>query len=138
MADTLASKLFPDDTSLFSAFRNMHAWPLDFYNELIKISNLVFQWEMEDSMEYAQEFIFSRKKQMQIYPTIHFNQNTIMQTNSQKHLGVLLYSQLDINEHVTNRFTNTNKNVGLPRKFWNILPSTSLLTIYKSLYKTET
>ena len=33
---------------------------------------------------------FQQKKQMQIYPTIHFNQNTIMQTNS---LGVLLYSQ---------------------------------------------
>ena len=61
MADTLGSKLFPDDNSLFSAFRNMHAWPLDFYNELIKMSNLVFQWEMQDSMEYAQEFIFSKK-----------------------------------------------------------------------------
>ena len=36
-----------------------------------------------------------------------------MRSNSQKRLGVFLDTKLDFKEHLTNTFTNANKNVGL-------------------------
>ena len=76
-----------------------------------------------DPPKQEKEVICSRKIQIQDQPIIYFNQNPVMQTNSQKQLGFLEDTQGDFKEHLTKAFTKANKNFGLRRKFQNILPT---------------
>ena len=43
-----------------------------------------------DPSKQAQEVIFSRKTKKEYYPPLAFNNNNVLETNSQKHLGVVL------------------------------------------------
>ena len=59
--------------------------------DLNKISSGAFQWKMSfnpDPIKHAQEVIFSRKTIKQNHPNKHFNQNPVVRTNFQKHLGI--------------------------------------------------
>ena len=54
---------------------------------------------------------------------------------SQKHLGVILDFKLTFEEHLNNVLAKFNKTVGLLRKLRNILPRTTLITIYKAFIR---
>ena len=60
------SKLFADDTSLFSVAHDLNTSASDINNDFLKlISDWAFQWKMSfnpDPSKQAQEIIFSRKK----------------------------------------------------------------------------
>ena len=47
-----------------------------------------------DPSKQAQEVIFSRKKKKEYYTPLAFNSNNVSETNSQKHLGVVLDNRL--------------------------------------------
>lgn len=64
-----------------------------------------------DPTKQAQEVSFSRKANTN--SPYYVNKNPVMRSNSQKRLGVFLDTKLDFKEHLTNTFTNANKNVGL-------------------------
>ena len=78
----------------------------------------------------AQEVIFSHKSKTLTQPPLVFN--NVSQTYSQKHLGVILDFKLKFEEHLNNVLAKVNKAVGLLRKLRNILPRTTLITIYKA------
>ena len=66
LSDDLSTnaKLFAGDTSLFSVVRDINTSTAHLNNDLRKISNGPFQWEMSfnpDSSKQAQEVNFSRK-----------------------------------------------------------------------------
>ena len=59
------SKLFADDTSLFSVAHDLNTSASDINNDLKLISDWAFQWKMSfnpDPSKQAQEIIFSTKK----------------------------------------------------------------------------
>ena len=64
-----------------------------------------------------------------------FNHNTDSLTESQKHLGIVLDSRLDFNEHLEIIFKKVSKTIGLFRKLQNLLPRKSLITVYKSFIR---
>ena len=91
-------KLFADDTSLFSIVHDPNATANDLNNDLAKINDWAYQWKMNfnpDPSKQAQEVIFSRKIKSQNHSCLHFNNNPINQTPSQKHLGMYLDLKLD-------------------------------------------
>ena len=140
LSDDLSTnaKLFADDTSLFSVVRDINTSATHLNNDLRKISNWAFQWKMSfnpDPSKQAQEVIFSRKLQKISHPSIYFNNNPIEQVSSQKHLGMILDTKLNFQEHIKNILTKVNKTIGLLRKLQNILPRGSLLTIFKSFVR---
>ena len=55
-----------------------------------------------DPSKQAQEVIFSRKSKRSTHPPLVFNNNNVPQTNSQKHLGVILDFKLTFEEHLNN------------------------------------
>ena len=67
--------------------------------------------------------------QSQIKEINNFN---VSQTFSQKHLGVILDLKLTFEEHLNNVLANVNNAVGLFGKLQNLLPRTTLITIYKA------
>ena len=62
-------------------------------NDPIKINNWAYQWMMSfnpDPSTEAQEVIFSQKIKKPSHPLLIFNNNQVMQTQYQKHLGFFL------------------------------------------------
>ena len=137
LAENLSSnpKLFADDTSLFSVLRDLNTSANEINDDLKKIEAWAHQWKMSfnpDPLKQAQEVIFSRKRNKPHHPDVIFNGNPVKKSSSQKHLGMLLDSKLDFDEHIKGVFDKTSKYIGLIRKLRNFLPRPSLLQIYKS------
>ena len=75
-----------------------------------------------DTSKHAQEVILSRKIQKTCHPSIYFNNKSVKKVPSQKHLGTILDTKLNFQEHVKNILNKVNKTIGLLRNLQNILP----------------
>ena len=131
-------KLFADDVSLFSVAHNANTTAKELNNDLIKISRCAYQWKTRFNpgpSKQAQEVIFSRKRKKEYHPPLAFNNNNVSETNSQKHLGVVLDNRLSFEDHLKMILNKVNKTIGLPCKLHNILPRSALLIIYKSFIR---
>ena len=87
------TKLFADDTSLFSVVHDVTQSTNELNDDLEKISNWAYQWKMSfnpDKSKQAQEVIFSRKTQRVIHPPATFNNVAVVRSSCQKHLGIYL------------------------------------------------
>ena len=69
-----------------------------------------------DPNKQAQKLIFSRKTKKIIHPPLTFSKNTLSQTTSKKHLGVILNSSLSFDEHLIRVQSKTNNTIGVLRK----------------------
>ena len=88
-----------------------------------------------DPTKQAQEVIFSRKTTKKIHPKIFFNNIPVSKADSQKHLGLHLDSKLSFDIHIKTILTKVNRTIGLLRKFQQVLPRPSLITIYKAFIR---
>ena len=124
------AKLFADNTSLFSVVYEENTYAKELNNDLKKVNDWAFQWKMS---KQAQEVIFSRKSKRSTHSPLVFN--NVFQIFSQKHLGVILDFKLTFEEHLNNVLAKVNKAVGISSKLRNILPRTTLITIYKAFIR---
>ena len=136
LADGLSSKtkLFADDTSLFSVIHDSVITTSELNTDLARIKQWAFQWKMRfnpDPNKQGQEVFFSRKLKKVCHPPLCFSNNNASQASSQKHLGLTLDNRLTFDEHLANESNKISKIIGLLRKLPNILPRPALLTIYK-------
>ena len=132
------AKLFADDTSLFSIVQNVNTSASHLNCDLSKISNWAFQWQMSfnlDPSKQAQEVIFSLKIEKTCHPSIYFNNKSVKQAPSKKHLGLILDNKFNFQEYLKNILNKVNKTIGLLHTLENILPREPLLTIYKSFVR---
>ena len=99
-------------------------------SDLSKISKLDFQWKMfsnHDPSKQAIEVCFSNNHDKGNYPPLHFNSTDVQVADSQKHLGLVLNSQLNLNEYIECNLTNCKKIIGLIKNISQILSRKSLL-----------
>ena len=90
-------RLLADDPSLFSIVRDINLSANALNNDLLKINNRAYQWKMSfnpDTSKQAQEVIFSRKIRKPNHPVSILNNNHVIQTSYQKHLGLTLDENL--------------------------------------------
>ena len=80
----------------------------------------------------AIEICFSYKHNKENYPLLVLNNTKVQIANSQKHLGLILDSKLDFNEHVDNKTNKCNQILGIMKRLSSILSRKNLLTISKS------
>ena len=83
----------------------------------------------------AQEGFFSRKATKKIHPKTFFNNIRVSRADSQKHLGLHLYSKLSFDIDIKTTITIVNRTIGLLRNFQQVLPRPSLITIYKAFIR---
>ena len=140
LSDNLSTtaKHFADETSLFSIVQNVNTSASHLNSDLSKISKWVFQWKISfnpDHSKQAREVILSRKTQKTCHPSIYFNNKSVKEVRSQNHLGMILNTKLNFQEHLKNVLDKVNKTIGLLLKLQNVLPRRPLLTIYKSFIR---
>ena len=87
LADGLSSntKLFADDTSLFSVIHDSVITTLELNSDLSRIKQWACQWKMSfnpDPNKQAQEVIFSRKLKKVCHLPLPFNNNNVAQASS--------------------------------------------------------
>ena len=126
LADGLSSnsKLFADDTSLFSISHDSVITTLELDSDLGRIKQWDFQWKMifnPDPNKHAQEVFFSRKLKKVCHPPLRFNNNNGSQASLQKHVGLTLDNRLKFDEHLKNMSNKINKTIGLLQKLQNFL-----------------
>ena len=90
-----------------------------------------------DPSKQAQEVIFTCTIKKPSHPGLIFNNNKVIQTPYQKHLGMFLDDKLNLGEHLKYIANKVNKSIGLLRKLQNLLPRLSLVTIYKSFIRSH-
>ena len=90
-----------------------------------------------DHKKQTQEVIFSRKINRidRPAPPLYFNENLVISSPTQKHLQMIFDTKLDFSLHLKNVQNKVNETIGLLRKLQDILPGTSLITIFKSFIK---
>ena len=75
-----------------------------------------------DPTKQPHEVIFSRITKEVCHPPLVFNNTNVSQSSSQKHLGVILDSNLIFDEHLKMLSLKTSQTLGLFRKLHNLLP----------------
>ena len=88
-----------------------------------------------DPSKQAVEICFPYKRDTENYPSLVFNDTYVQLANSQKHLGLILDSKLDLNEHIDNKINKCNKILGIMKRLSLILSRKRLLTICKSFVR---
>ena len=94
-----------------------------------KVSKCAFQWKIlfnPDPSKQTIEICFSYKRCKENNPSLMLNNTKIQLANSQKHLGLILDSKLDFNEHMDDKI------IGIMKRHSLVLSIKSLLTTYKS------
>ena len=98
-------KLFVDYTSLFSVVQDITISAKNLNDHPKKINKWAFQWKMGFNPEpnkQVQEVIFPRKLNKPNHPSSNFNNTVVNQSTTHKHLGMILYTKLDFQEHLEN------------------------------------
>ena len=134
LAENLSSnpKHFADDTSLFSAVRDLNISAIEINDDLKKIEAWAHQWKMSfnsDPLRQAQEVICSWKRNKPHHPEIIFNGNPVKKSSYENHLGKFLDSKFGFDEHIKRVFDKTSKSIGLICKLQNFLPRPFLAQI---------
>ena len=96
------TKLFADDTSLFSVVNNINESANQMNMDLEKISLLAYQWKMSFNPEIskqAQEVIFSKNVKVS-HPLLYFNRTPVICCSYQKHLGGYLDKKLSFHQYI--------------------------------------
>ena len=88
-----------------------------------------------DPSKQAQGVIFTCKVTKVVHPPIFFNNKSVQQASSQKHLCLTLDTSLTFDEHIRGITSKVSKSIGLFRNLNNHLPGSSLISIYKSFVK---
>ena len=86
-----------------------------------------FSMENPDPNKQANEVIFSRKSKFHSHPPLTFKNNDIKKCPHQKHLGIILDSNLDFNVQVGNKIKKCFS--GIIKRLSVNVPRKALLTI---------
>ena len=129
------AKLFADDTSIFSIVTDINESCHELNNDLLKINNWAHQWKMSfnpDPNKQAAEVIFSHKLNQPVQPPVYFNNSPVASQSFTKHLGMILDSKLNFNQHLSEKISKTNRGIGLIKRLRYDLSRKTLITVYKS------
>ena len=88
-----------------------------------------------DPAKQAQEVIFGRKTIKKIHPKIFVNNILVSKADFRNNLGLHLDSKLSFDINIKTILTKVNRTIGLLRKFQQVLPRPSLITIYKAFIR---
>ena len=123
---------------LFSIVKNCDLSANNLNHDLDIINKWAHQWKLEfnpDPLRQATEVLFSCKKNIQNHPQIIFNGITVAKVNEQKHLGLILESDLSFKKHIREKIIKAKKHIGIIKHLSRFLPLKTLDQMYKALVR---
>ena len=132
-------KLVADDTSLFTIVNDKSESANTLNNDLMLISKCAYNWKMlfnPDPSKPAQEVLMSRKKQVQIHPTISLNSIKVERAPYQKHLGLILDEKLNFMQHILNATSKVIKGISIIKKLLRKVATKIISYNIQSFFKT--
>ena len=103
-------------------------------SDLEIISQWAYQWKMQfnpDKNKQAIQVIFSQKRDKSAHPLIYFNRSEVVLKHEQKHLRMLLDSELNFYSHVKEKIVNARKAIGVIRSMSRYVTREVLDQMYK-------
>ena len=85
------------------------------------------QWKLEfnpDPLKQATEVLFSCKNNVQNHPHIIFNGTVVTKVKHQKHLALILESNLSFEKHLSEKIRKAKKHIGTIKHRSRFLPLT--------------
>ena len=131
-------KFFADDTMLFSIVKDPLTCASDLNHDLDVINKWAYQWKLEfnpDPLKQATEVLFSCKKNISNHPQIFFNGIAVAKVKEQKHLGLILESNLSFGKHLSEKIKKAKLNLGIIKHLSRFLPLKTLDQMYKTLVR---
>ena len=125
-----SAKLFAYRNSLFTIVKDK--------NESANISKWAYNWKMlfnPDPSKPAQKMLFSRKKKIQIYPTISLNNIQVERASHDKHLSILIVEKLNFKQHINSTILKIKKGISVIKKLRHSLPQKFLILICESFLR---
>ena len=119
--------MFADDSSLFPVVQDVTLLAKNLNNDLKKINEREFQSKTKfnpDANKQAQKVIFSRtlniKSPIKLisnrkpnHPSLNFNNTVVIQSMNHKHLGMILDTKLDFQEHFKDKLSKLRQTIGI-------------------------
>lgn len=133
-----STKLFADDTSLFSIVTSIEKSCNDLNGDLDAIKMWAHQWKMSfnpDLNKQASEVVFSKKRTPKTQPPLLFNNAPVLVVPYQKHLGLTLDRKLAFDHHLNEKIAKANRGIGLIKQLSGSLPRSALVTMYRSFVR---
>ena len=123
-------RLFADDTSLYIIvdFPDSAAQILNL--DLERLYNWAVQWLVKFNPIKTESLLFSRRVNLQDHPTLFFNDVSIQEVVSRKHLGVYLSQRCDWQKHIDFIKEKARSKINLLRMLKFTINRKSLETIY--------
>ena len=84
--------------------------------DLKVISDWAYQWKMQfnpDKNKQAIQVIFSQKRPKPVHPSIFLNESEVKIKDEQNHLGMILFSCLNFNNHVREKIISARRGIGV-------------------------
>ena len=128
-------KIFVDGTSLYSEINDIDTSNIDINNDLVKISRWAHQWKMLSNPginKQATELYFSQRCAKSLPPLIIFNNDNVLTSPWQKHLGLVLDTKLSFSEHVNQKISKWNNIRTNEKTFLNTIKETIAYNIKNS------
>ena len=88
-----------------------------------------------DPSKPTQEVLFSRKKQVQVHPTISLNNIQVEKAPYQRHLALVIKEKLNFEQNIDSAISKVNKGISIICRFRYRLPRKSLITTYKTFLR---
>ena len=123
---------------LFSVVNDPLISANDLNHDLKIIQQWAHQWKMEfnpDPTKHAKEVLFSYKKSSVSHMQLAFNGMDVENVNNQKHLGLIIDSNLSFEKHINEKIINAKQNVGILKHLSKFLPLKILDKMYKALVR---
>ena len=98
----------------FSIVKDPDISATDLNHDIAVINKWAHQWKLEfnpDPLQQATEVLFSCKNNVQTHPQIIFNGTVVTKVEEQKHLGLLLESNLSFQKHRSEKIRKAKKNI---------------------------
>ena len=129
---------FADDIMLFSIVKDSHISASDLNHDLDVINKWAYQWKLEfnpDPLKQATEVLFSCKQNIPNHPQIFFNGTVVAKVKEQKHLGLILESNLSFGKHIIEKIKKVKQHLGIIKHLSRFLPLKTLDQMYKALVR---
>ena len=108
------TKLFADDTSLFSVVNDVTQSTNKLNDDLDKISNWAYQWKIsfhpDKSKQGMGNYIFSYNSENNSSPVIFYNMAVVC-SFCQKHLRIYLNEKLNFPDYIKEKSSKANKGI---------------------------